>query len=115
MERLYKVSEVARMLNVSTVVVRKWIKAGKLRARRVGKLWMIPESELKHFLREKPKEIRAVIYARVSSHKQKRDGNLDRVWASSLFLITCPHYPFLSVPCLPSGACLPRVTRGFIP
>jgi len=39
---------------------------------------MIPESELKRFLGEKPIEIRAVIYARVSSYKQKRDGNLDR-------------------------------------
>ena len=78
MERLYKVSEVARMLNVSTVAVRKWIRSGKLRAKRIGKLWMIPESELKRFLGEKPSEIRAVIYARVSSHKQKKDGNLDR-------------------------------------
>jgi len=77
-ERVYKVSEVARMLNVSTVAVRKWIRSGKLNAKRVGKLWMIPESELKRFLGEKPKEIRAIIYARVSSHKQKDDGNLDR-------------------------------------
>lgn len=66
------------MLNVSTMAVRKWIKSGKLRARRIGKLWMIPESELRRFLGEKPREIRAVIYARVSSHKQKKDENLDR-------------------------------------
>jgi len=66
------------MLNVSTVAVRKWIKSGKLKARRIGKLWMIPEGELKRFLGEKPREIRAAIYARVSSYKQKRDGNLDR-------------------------------------
>ena len=78
MERLYKVSEVAKMLNVSTVAVRKWIRSGKLRAKRVGKLWMIPESGLRHFLGEKPREIRAVIYARVSSHKERKDGNLDR-------------------------------------
>lgn len=78
MERLYRVSEVARMLNVSTVTVRKWIRAGKLGARRVGKLWMVPESELKRFLGEKPREVRAVIYARVSSRKQEREGNLKR-------------------------------------
>jgi len=78
MERLYKVSEVARMLNVSAVAVRKWIRAGRLGARRVGKLWMIPESELKRFLGEKPGETRAVIYARVCSHKQEDDGDLDR-------------------------------------
>lgn len=77
-EKLYRVSEVAKMLNVSNVAIRKWIKSGKLRAKRVGKLWMIPESELKVFLGEKTKEIRAVIYARVSSHKQKKDGNLER-------------------------------------
>ena len=47
MEKLHKVSEIARMLNVSTVAVRKLIRAGKLNAMRVGKLWMIPESELK--------------------------------------------------------------------
>jgi len=78
MERLYRTSEVARMLNVSTVAVRKWIKTGRLRAKRVGKLWMIPEGELKRFLGEKSKEERAVIYARVSSQKQKKDGSLDR-------------------------------------
>ncbi len=77
-EKLYRVSEVAKMLNVSDVAVRKWIKTGKLRAKRVGKLWMIPESELKLFLGERPKEIRAVIYARVSSHKQRKDSNLER-------------------------------------
>jgi len=66
------------MLNVSAVAVRKWIRAGRLGARRVGKLWMIPESGLKSFLGEKPRETRAVIYARVSSYKQKEDGNLDR-------------------------------------
>ncbi len=49
----YKVSEVARMLNVSTIAVRKWIKSGKLRARRIGRLWMIPESEPNRFLGEK--------------------------------------------------------------
>ncbi len=77
-EKLYRVSEVAKMLNVSNVAVRKWIKSGELRAKKVGKLWMIPESELKIFLGEKTKEIRAVIYARVSSHRQKKDSNLER-------------------------------------
>jgi len=40
---------------------------------------MIPESEVKRFLHGvQPGEIRAVIYARVSSDKQRREGNLDR-------------------------------------
>lgn len=39
---------------------------------------MIPESELKRLLGEKPREIRAAIYARVGSRKQKKYGNLER-------------------------------------
>jgi len=78
MEKLYRLSEVAKMLNMSVSGVRKWIFQGKIKAYKVGKLWMIPESEIQRIIFGKPKEIRAVIYARVSSHKQKRDGNLDR-------------------------------------
>ncbi len=35
---MYRASEVAMMLNVSTIAVRKWIKSDKLRAKRIGKL-----------------------------------------------------------------------------
>ncbi len=78
-ERLYRTREVAELLNISVSGVKKWIKEGKIRAIRVGRFWMIPESEVRRILSGvKPAEIRAVIYARVCSHKQKRDGNLDR-------------------------------------
>ncbi|MGC9147778.1 MAG: IS607 family transposase [Infirmifilum sp.] len=78
-ERLYRTREVAELLNISVSGVKKWIKEGKIRAIRIGRLWMIPESEVRRILLGiKPSEVRAVIYARVSSHKQKKDGNLDR-------------------------------------
>ncbi len=78
-ERLYRTSEVAEIFNVSVSAVKKWIKQGSIRAVRVGKLWMIPEGEVKRFLHGvQPREVRAVIYARVSSDKQRREGNLDR-------------------------------------
>jgi len=78
-ERLYRTREVAELLNLSVSGVKKWIKEGKIRAIRVGRFWMIPESEVRRILSGiKTSEIRAVIYARVSSHKQKKDGNLDR-------------------------------------
>jgi len=78
-EKLYRTREVAELLNISVSGVKKWIKEGKIRAVRVGRFWMIPESEVRRILYGvKPSEIRAVIYARVSSHKQKKDGNLDR-------------------------------------
>ncbi|MEM0025655.1 MAG: helix-turn-helix domain-containing protein [Zestosphaera sp.] len=78
-EKLYRTSEVAELLNISVSTVKKWIKQGRLHALRVGKLWMIPESEVRRILSGvERREIRAAIYARVSSHKQKTDGNLER-------------------------------------
>gem|GEM_PF-775312 len=113
MDRFYKVSKVAKMLNVSTVAVRKWIRSGKLSARRIGKLWMIPESELKRFLGEKPSEVRAVIYARVSSYKQKKDGNLDRGWVF-IGVHVGLYEPLSLIPpiCLPGPALREPVSLG---
>ncbi|MEM4970904.1 MAG: IS607 family transposase [Sulfolobales archaeon] len=71
-EKLYRTREVAEFLNISVSAVKKWIRQGRIRAVRIGKLWMIPESEVKRFLYgAQPREVRAVIYARVSSDKQK--------------------------------------------
>jgi len=78
-ERFYRTREVAKLLNISVSGVKKWIREGKIRAVRVGRFWMIPESEVRRILSGiKPSEVRAVIYARVNSHKQKKDGNLER-------------------------------------
>ena len=78
-EKLYRTSEVAELLNISVSTVKKWIKQGRLHALRVGKLWMVPESEVRRILSGvERREVRAAIYARVSSHKQKTDGNLER-------------------------------------
>ena len=78
-EKLYRTREVAEILNISVSAVKKWIKQGRIKAVRVGKLWMIPESEVKRFLYgAQPKEVRAVIYARVSSDKRRKESNLDR-------------------------------------
>ncbi|MCR8455734.1 MAG: helix-turn-helix domain-containing protein [Candidatus Korarchaeota archaeon] len=78
-EKLYRTSEVAELLNISVSTVKKLVKQGKLRAVRVGKLWIVPESEVRRILSDVERgEIRAVIYARVSLHKQKADDNLER-------------------------------------
>ena len=78
-EKLYRTREVAELLNISVSGVKKWIREGKIRAIRVGRFWMVPESEVRRILSSaKSNEVRAVIYARVNSHKQKKDGNLDR-------------------------------------
>lgn len=72
MTRLYKVSEVARMLNVHRVTVLRWICDKKIKAIRIGKLWMIPEEEIRRLLGGRRDDV-AALYVRASSRDQKED------------------------------------------
>ncbi|RLG80783.1 MAG: IS607 family transposase [Thermoprotei archaeon] len=78
-EKLLPPREACKRLGVSFITLKRWIYSGKIRAVKTptGR-WMIPESEVERIIsgREGVQEIRAVIYARVSSSDRKRD--LDR-------------------------------------
>ena len=51
-ERYYSPEEVAEKYNISGVVVRKWLREGKLKGIKLGgKIWRIPEVELEQFVR----------------------------------------------------------------
>jgi len=50
-ERFYTIPEVARILRVSDQSVRRWIKAGELRATKPGKEYRIGHTNLEEFLR----------------------------------------------------------------
>jgi len=77
-ERLLRPKEVCRLLGVSYVTLRRWIKEGKIRAvQTLGGKYRIPESEVKRLMSGvETREVRAVIYARVSSSDQ--NGDLER-------------------------------------
>ena len=70
--RLYRTGEVAKRLGVSTMTVRRWIKAGKIKAYQIGREFRIPESEVLRLLEGKLPD-KVVIYARVPSRDQKED------------------------------------------
>jgi len=74
-ERLLRPKEACRLLGVSYVTLRRWIKEGKIRAvRTLGGKYRIPESEVKRLLSGvETSEVRAIIYARVSSSDQRKD------------------------------------------
>ena len=67
--------EACKLLGVSYVTLRRWIKERKIRAvRTLGGKYRIPESEVKRLLSGvETREVRAVIYTRVSSSDQKKD------------------------------------------
>ena len=75
-ERLLPPGEASKRLGIHYVTLKRWIYSGKIRAVRTptGR-WMIPESEVERILggKEGVEEVRAIIYARVSSSDQKSD------------------------------------------
>ena len=81
MERLYKLSEFARLMGISRSGAVKWIREGKIRAINIHGRWYIPESEYERLTRGFYAGFRRVaIYARVSGNVQKDD--LERQIAS---------------------------------
>jgi excisionase family DNA binding protein len=52
-ERFYTIKEVAELLKVSDGGVRKWLKTGKLKGIKLGRIWRIKKSDLEEFLNEK--------------------------------------------------------------
>jgi len=51
-EELLTVKGAAKVLSVKPTTVREWLKAGKLKGVKMGRLWRIRESELEVFLSE---------------------------------------------------------------
>ena len=84
-EKLYSIGKVAAILGVSVSAINLWEKAGKIKCVWApGHTRRFPESEINRLPEketpEKPmsKENTCVIYARVSSSKQRENGNLQR-------------------------------------
>ena len=68
--------EVCRRLGISYSTLSRWVREGRIRAiRTAGGVFRVPESEVRRVAEGLPisKEVRAVIYARVSSSDQKSD------------------------------------------
>jgi len=73
-EKVYKLSDFARLVGVSRSAVIKWIKQGKIRAINIHGRWYIPESELETLTKGAYADIKRVaIYARVSGKKEDLD------------------------------------------
>ena len=75
-ERLLRPKEVCQRLGISYSTLSRWVREGRIRAiRTAGGKFRVPESEVRRIAEGLPvsKEVRAVIYARVSSSDQRSD------------------------------------------
>jgi putative resolvase len=81
-----RVSRAAHELGLHPLTVRKWIKAGKIAAIRVGNEARIPRSEIERLVGKTDGRL-LVLYGRVSGHGQKEDLDIQRqrlqAWAAS--------------------------------
>ena len=70
--KLLRVSRAAHQLGLHPFTVRKWIKAGKIRAIRVGNEARVPRSEIERLAGKTDGRL-IVLYGRVSGQGQKSD------------------------------------------
>ena len=49
MEEFYSVREVAQMLKLDETTILKWLRAGKLQGKKLGKQWRIARADLREF------------------------------------------------------------------
>ncbi|GCE10020.1 IS607 family transposase [Dictyobacter aurantiacus] len=84
--KLLRVSRAAHELGLHPFTVRKWVKAGKIQAIRVGNEARIPRSEIERLVGKIDGRL-LVLYGRVSGHGQKDDLDMQlqrlHVWAAS--------------------------------
>lgn len=84
--KLLRVSRAAHELGLHPFTVRKWIKAGKIQAIRVGNEARIPRSEIERLVGKIDGRL-LVLYARVSGHGQKDDLDIQiqrlQAWAAT--------------------------------
>jgi excisionase family DNA binding protein len=55
MEDLLTVEQAAAKLQIKAKTLKDWLRAGRIRGVRVGKLWRLRESDLEAFITEPPK------------------------------------------------------------
>jgi len=70
--RAYKIGQASKMLGVHPNTLRNWRKQGKIKAVKVGRDWVYPEEEILRLL-QMERDNAVALYARVSSHDQKKD------------------------------------------
>jgi excisionase family DNA binding protein len=49
-EKYYSTEDIAEILGFKEKTVREWLRTGKLKGKKVGRLWRVKESDLEEFI-----------------------------------------------------------------
>jgi excisionase family DNA binding protein len=49
-EKYYSTEDVAEILGFKEKTVREWLRTGKLKGKKIGRLWRVKESDLEEFI-----------------------------------------------------------------
>ena len=50
MDKVYQLSDISRLLRLRVVTLRRYIREGRLKAKKIGRSYYISESDLRRFL-----------------------------------------------------------------
>ena len=91
MRRMYRISEAAEILGVCTKTIRRWDKSGLIVCfRTIGGHRRISAVEIAKIIKVEPIQFQnypdnsTAVYCRVSSHDQKKKGDLERQISASV-------------------------------
>ena len=56
MEKLYTPEQIAQLLQVNVVTVHRWLRDGKLKSVKIGRLWRVSARNLEEFIHSKTRK-----------------------------------------------------------
>ncbi|MFQ6042181.1 MAG: helix-turn-helix domain-containing protein [Candidatus Poribacteria bacterium] len=71
-ERFLTLNEAANILDVSNQAIRKWLRSGRLKGVKAGRLWRIKECDIERFLEETRRLYRPEITSKRKEAKETR-------------------------------------------
>ena len=58
MERFYTPEQIAQLLQVNVVTIHRWLREGKLKSIKLGRLWRVSKENLEEFVHSETKKRR---------------------------------------------------------
>jgi len=69
-EKYYSTEDVAEILGFKEKTVREWLRTGKLKGKKIGRLWRVKESDLEEFINNTENYL--------ARFKERKNGSIEK-------------------------------------